>query len=357
MKCIPDLFEFSDGTPVITAEDWKKRRAEMLELLSRYEYGYTPKKQGETTYKLISSETKCASGHGVLDRLEITFPTQKGDFTFGVNYFHPVTDKKHLTFILINFRPEPYDMYFPAEEIIDNGFGVAQFFYGDITNDSDDFSSGMAPMFERRNDGTDWGKIGMWAFAASRVADILLSFPETESLAVIGHSRLGKTALWCGAQDERIDFVFSNNSGCGGAAYERIKHEGSETLSRITTVFPYWFCENYKKFAECPDGRPFDQHMLLALSAPRFLGVGSASLDDWADQYSEQLSCIFAGEVWEKIYKKAGFVGPSEPAKTGEFFSSGSVHYHLRDGIHFLGRADWNAYMAFAAQKLKNKKI
>ena len=209
MKGIPDLFEFTDGSPVKTEEDWRKRRLEMLELLSRHEYGFTPEKQGETTYKLISTDTKCASGHGVLDRLEITFPTQKGDFTFPVNYFHPTGNKKHLTFILINFRPEPYDMYFPAEEIIDNGFGIAQFYYGDITADANEFTSGIAPMFERRNDGTDWGKIGMWAFAASRVADILLSFPETERLAVIGHSRLGKTALWCGAQDERIDFVES----------------------------------------------------------------------------------------------------------------------------------------------------
>ena len=213
-------------------------------------------------------------------------------------------------------------MYFPAEEIIDNGFGIAQFYYEDITADANDFTSGIAPMFERRNDGTDWGKIGMWAFAASRVADILLSFPETERLAVIGHSRLGKTALWCGAQDERIDFVFSNDSGCSGAAYERIKHGGSETIARITEVFPYWFCENYKKFAQYPDTRPFDQHMLLALSAPRFLGVGSAGLDDWADQYSEQLSCVFAGDAWTKIYNKPGFVGPTEAAKIGDAFSS-----------------------------------
>ena len=351
MKGIPDLFEFTDGSPVKTEEDWRKRRLEMLELLSRHEYGFTPEKQGETTYKLISTDTKCASGHGVLDRLEITFPTQKGDFTFPVNYFHPTGNKKHLTFILINFRPEPYDKYFPAEEIIDNGFGIAQFYYGDITADANEFTSGIAPMFERRNDGTDWGKIGMWAFAASRVADILLSFPETERLAVIGHSRLGKTALWCGAQDERINFVFSNDSGCSGAAYERIKHGESETIARITAVFPYWFCENYKKFAQYPDTRPFDQHMLLALSAPRFLGVGSAVLDDWADQYSEQLSCVFAGDAWAKIYNKPGFVGPTEAAKIGDVFSSGSVHYHLRDGIHFLGRADWNAYMAFVKSK------
>lgn len=352
MNCIPDLFEFVDGTPVKTEEDWKKRRVEMLKLLSRYEYGFTPEKRGETTYKLISTDAKCASGHGVLDRIEINFPTQMGDFTFPVNYFHPVGNKKHLTFILINFRPEPYDMYFPAEEIIDNGFGVAQFCYGDVTSDDNDFTSGIAPLFERRNDGTDWGKIGMWAFAASRVADVLLSFPETEHLAVIGHSRLGKTALWCGAQDERIDFVFSNDSGCSGAAYERIKHPESETVSCITTAFPYWFCENYKSFADCPDTRPFDQHMLLALSAPRFAGVGSASLDDWADQYSEQLSCMFAGEVWQKIYGKQGYIGAAEPAKPGDVFSSGNVHYHLRDGIHFLGRGDWNAYMAFVKAKV-----
>lgn len=350
MNFTPEILKFENGKEVSSKADFALRRKEIIDILSKNEYGYTPKTVGKTTYVVKETITKCLAGHGVQDKLLVTFPTHKGDFTFPVNYFHPTNVKKHPTFIFINFRPDDYDMYYPVEEIIDSGCAVAQFYYKDITDDGPALD-GIASMFDRRNDGTDWGKIGMWAYAASRLADILSDLPETEYLAVLGHSRLGKTALWCGAQDERIKFVFSNNSGCSGAAYERIKHGKSETVEKITKVFPFWFCENYKKYALDPDSRPFDQHMLLALIAPRFLGVGSSSLDFWADQYSEQLSCIAAGEVWEKIFDMPGFIGTEEPAEVSDSFSKGSVHYHLRDGIHFLSRNDWNEYIAFMKSK------
>ncbi len=356
MEFIPALLEDAHGKKVTSKEEWFERRKEILKLLSENEYGITPQKKGETMCKIVSIDKKCASGHGILEKLEITFPTDSGDFTFPVNYFHPTGKSKHLTFILINFRPDAYDMYFPAEEIIDNGFGIAQFCYKDITSDDNDFNSGVAPMFKRTNGDSSWGKIGMWAFAASRVADVLLQKEETAALAVAGHSRLGKTALWCAAQDERIDFAFSNDSGCSGAAYERTKHENAETIEKITTVFPYWFCEKYRSFASVPDKRPFDQHMLLSLIAPRYVGIGSAHLDVWADPYSEQLSCIGASPVWTEIYKSAGFIGKSDPAKIGESFSEGDIHYHLRDGIHFFGRGDWLEYMAFVKKKLSGEK-
>lgn len=350
MRLEPEILQFANGSPVCTQQEWHVRRAEILRLFSEYEYGFTPKVCGAATCKTVERIHKCAGGHGVLDKIEVSFPTEKGTWSFPVNYFHPTAPGRHCTFILINFRPDAYDMYFPAEEILDNGFGVAQFYYEDITSDGPDLD-GIAAEFHRVGNGTDWGKIGMWAFAASRLADVLLTMPETAQLAVIGHSRLGKTALWCAAQDERISFAFSNDSGCSGAAYEREKHPGAETIQDITKRFPFWFCENYLRFAENPNARAFDQHMLLSLAAPRFVGVGSASRDAWADPYSEQLSCAAAGEVWEKIYHTNGYIGKVSPADVGDCFSEGSVHYHLRDGIHFLSRRDWQAYMEFVQSK------
>lgn len=340
----PDLMRFSDGKKVLLADEWENRRKEILHILSVNEYGITPQKIGETHGTIIEEDYKCCSGHAVLEKLKITFPTPSGDFTFPVNYFRPLNNKKNFTFVFINFRPDVYDMYYPIEEIIDNGFGIAVFCYNDITSDNYDMNDKLASCFPRKNDGTDWGKIGMWAFAASRLADYLLTRAEVSKLAVIGHSRLGKTALWCGAQDSRFAAVISNDSGCSGAAYERSKHEGAETKEIISTRYPFWFCDNHKISYDDISRIPYDQHFLLSLIAPRLLCVGSASLDDWADPYSEQISCIGASSAWE-IHNLKGYVGKNEQANIGDVFNEGLLIYHLREGIHFLGRTDWKIYM------------
>ena len=178
--------------------------------------------------------------------------------------------------------------------------------------------------------------------------DYLLTRSEVdaENIAVAGHSRLGKTALLCAAQDERVKFVFVNDSGCGGAALEQTKHEGGETIAVMAQNFPYWFCENRSKYAESTEKIPFDQHFLIAAAAPRYVAIGSASLDSWADPYSEQLGGAAASPAWE-ICGKKGLVAPEAPAPVGAAYQDGCISYHLRDGIHFFGRGDWLQYMAF----------
>ena len=170
-------------------------------------------------------------------------------------------------------------------------------------------------------------------------------------MAVCGLSRLGKTALVCGAFDERFKFVYSNNSGCGGAALEQIKHEGAETIAVMNEAFPAWFCENRRKYAGHEDTMPFDQHFLTGLIAPRYAAIGSASLDDWADQYSEQLCAIAASPAW-KVCGREGYIGKENPAKIGDVFNDGDVSYHLRDEIHFFGRKDWLVWMDFIKKNL-----
>lgn len=350
MKILPELLNDKNGDQITTVEAWEARRKEILEMLAKNEYGVTPPVYGRATGTVKEVDEKCASGQGVLEDIDITFPTEKGNFTFPIHYFHPNDGKKHFTFVLLNFRPDAYDMYFPAEEIIDNGFGVAVIYYQHISSDDADLTDKLGGMFTRANDGTDWGKIGMWAYAASRVADYLLTRDEVSDLGVIGHSRLGKTALWCAAQDERFVAAFSNCSGCSGASYERGKHPKGETIKLITNQFPYWFCEKYREYADHSELRPFDQHFLLSLIAPRLLCVGSGSEDYWADPYTEQMSCIGASPAWE-IYGKDGFVGKEEQAKPNEVFGDGNLQYDLREGIHFLGRKDWNFYMNFLKEK------
>lgn len=348
----PDLLTFEDGTRVENIRDWELRRNEILDILCREEYGYSPEKPTDVRGTITDRNEKCCSGHAVLESIDISFTAENGQFTFPIKFFAPKDGKKHPLIMLINFRSDSYDMYCPTEEIIDNGFALAIIYHNDITKDLPD-RSGLAGMYTPKFGDASWGKLGMWAFGISRALDYLETRPEvdTENVTVAGHSRLGKTALWCAAQDERFKFAISNDSGCGGAALEKIKHEGGETIEDMERSFPYWFCRNRSKYVNRADKMPFDQHFLLAAIAPRYVAVGSASLDNWADQYSEQLACAAASPAWE-IHNKPGFVGTMQPAKIGDSFSDGSISYHMRDGIHYFGRADWLEYMRFIKKNI-----
>lgn len=347
MKFEPELMIMKNGKKVETADDWKLRREELVDILSAEEYGYMPKACGKTVFVSEPvNDTQCA-GHATCEKITATFPTEKGDFTFSFHLTVPTSEGKHPLFVIMNFGDYVYGKYIPLEEIVDNGFAVAKIYYKDITTDDNDMTNGLSGMYSRPTDGTGYGKISLWAFAMSRALDCVIDRPEIDStkVAAIGHSRLGKTALWCGANDERFTYVISNDSGCGGAAYERTKHANAETIADMNINFPFWFCENRQKYAGHENEMPFDQHFLIAASAPRKVFVGSANLDLWADPYSEQLSCIGAKPAFELSGKKCDI--PEEPAKVGDDFQSGDVAYHLREGKHFLSRADWQSYMTY----------
>jgi len=318
----------------------------MIGILAREEYGPVPPRPSSVDSAERVKTDKCA-GHAVYAEYDLTAHMDGFDFTFPVRCIFP---KKHPAkgapaFVFINFRPEVPDWYFPAQEISDNGFAVVSLYYNDITMDEEDnFSSGVAPDIIRKYGPT--GKISMWAWACSCAMDFALTCDtiDPERIAVIGHSRLGKTALWAGANDTRFSAVISNDSGCSGAAVSRGKI--GEKIERITTVFPRWFNGEYKKYSEKEYEAPFDQHFLLAAIAPRKLCVGSASEDSWADPESEYLCCCAVSHVWEEM-GKPGFVHPDRLPVPGDAFQTGSVSYHLTEGAHYLGRADWNRYMDF----------
>ncbi len=351
----PDLMVFQNGAPVLTPADWQKRRLELLDILQKEEYGYPPSPPETISARITSIDDRCASGHARLEYIDLSFQAEKGEFTLPIKFFAPNDGKKHPTVVMINFRPDPYDRLFPIEEILDNGFALALVCYKDITSDDGDFSDKLAGLYSRANDGTGWGKISLWAFGVSRVIDYIQTRSEVDknNISVAGHSRLGKTALWCAAQDERVRFALVNDSGCGGAALEQTKHEGAETIAHMARVFPFWFCENRSKYAQSIENMPFDQHFLVAAVAPRYVAIGSASLDYWADQYSEQLSAVAASCAWE-LHGKKGLIAPEEPASVGDVYNDGSVSYHLRDGIHFFGRSDWLNYMSFMKKHIES---
>ena len=335
-----------------------RTREEMLEIMQREVYGYIPPKPDrlEWTVKNNYIGAFCA-GKATAQYVELTAYWGEKSFKFPFIATIPTAPGPHPFFIHINFRPNVPDRYMHSEEIVDNGFACLSFCYEDVTKDNADFTSGLAGvLYENGERGThDAGKIAMWAWAAQRVMDYAEKEDRLDkSCAIVcGHSRLGKTALLCGATDERFKFVHSNNSGCSGAAITRDK-EG-ETVEVITRVFPFWFCENYKQYANRESDMPFDQHYLIASVAPRYAYVASAWEDKWADPASEMLSCVAATPAYEK-FGLNGLVSEDRLPQIGDLWHDGNVGYHLRSGLHYFSREDWNKLIAFINQKMENKK-
>lgn len=321
-------------------------REQMLKILQAEVYGALPQKP-ETL--IFEDEGKviphfCA-GKAVCRRITAKGLLEGKEFSFPFYATLPTDGKRHPFFIHINFRPDVPDRYMPSEELIDEGFAVLSFCYEDVTKDDGDFTDGLAGVLfeDGKRGGKDPGKIALWAWAAQRVMDYAEERADVLDLScatVCGHSRLGKTALLAGATDERIAFVYSNNSGCSGAAITRGKQ--GEQVRDICKRFPYWFCENYQKYIDQEEKMPFDQHFLVASVAPRKVLIGSASEDLWADPSAEELCCLAASPAFEK-----GFIYEERERKVGDAFLKGDIGYHLREGEHYFSRADWHQLIQF----------
>ena len=249
----------------------------------------------------------------------------------------------------------------PLELLMDNGYALVTIYRGDVDPDFDDgFQNGVHPLFYAEGQSSpaaeEWGTIGAWAWSLSRVMDYLCAERQdmdTAHVAVIGHSRLGKTALWCGALDERFAAVISNNSGYGGAASSR--HGSGERVTDFLRVGSWdWYCENFKQFTgDLEDEKPYDQSFLLAMIAPRLLCVGSAETDRGADPQSEFLTALHASAAWE-LLGVPGLVCPDRMPEPGDHFTGGNIGYHLRGWGHALSREDWRAYIRYLNLKWKD---
>lgn len=326
-------------------------RAEILDLLLREEYGILPTAPRSVTGEVIRVDKKFCAGKAPLQTIRLHCKAEWGDFSFPVYYVCPAEKQNVPCFIHINFRDMIPDRYQPTEELVDAGYATLTFCYKDVTSDDGDFTNGLAGVLypDGKHGEHDCGKIGMWAWAAGAVLQYAKTLPalDHDRMTVIGHSRLGKTALLVGALHPEVYCAISNDSGCSGAALSRNKQ--GETIADIIKTFPYWFCENYRRYVDREDALPFDQHFLIAANAPHRVYVASAEGDKWADPEKEYLACVAASGYYEAQGLK-GFVCPDRLPDVGESFHEGNIGYHLRSGLHYLSRDDWRQFLHFLSK-------
>ena len=360
---LPRLLTTNDGRTVTDAAAWNGvRRQEILELFRENVSGRVPETPYTRNFRVVREDRNAMNGAATLREVDIEISSEGRSLTIRLSLFVPNNaGGKIPAFLIINNRGteqadpsrEIKNEFFPAEEIISRSYAAAVFQNSDVDPDNfDDFRNGIHGILDRgERKGDSWGTIAAWAWGASRCMDYLVtdSSIDPARVAVIGHSRGGKTALWAAAEDQRFAMAVSNESGCGGAALARRKF--GETVETINRAFPHWFCRNYLQWGNNEDSMPVDMHMLMALIAPRAVYVTSASEDLWADPRGSYLSLYHSLPVFRLFDGNTVLDEGMPPLNTP--VSSGKTAYHVRDGVHNLLLKDWNWIMDFADRTLK----
>jgi hypothetical protein len=383
---LPDPLLMPNGQKINTTKTWQKHRSYWLNQFSQEVYGLTPQKKITLRFELVESKP-VMDGAAIRKRVNIYFepfpqvppielllylPTRakgKTPVALGLNFCgnHGTTLDDDLPISLRWARPADDGSVvnnqfteksrgkqasrWPAKKLIQNGMAMATVYYGDIEPDHPNgWRVGIRSALGDTTQPNNWGAIGAWAWGISRMMDYLATEPsiDLKRSFLTGHSRLGKAALWAAAQDQRIAAVNANCSGEGGAALTR--RIFGETTTRINAVFPHWFCQNYRKYNDNASALPVDQHILLALIAPRPLYVASADEDLWADPLGEFLS-LKATEPIYALYGTPGLDIQSLPAANQAH--GGRLSYHLRQGKHDITAFDWQQYIQFIQQNLR----
>ena len=382
---LPDALALSNGTKVHDARTWySKRRPEIVELFETQQYGRAPGRPADESFEVFDKGTPALDGKAIRKQVTIYLNKDKTGPNIDLLIYLPAAATKPVPmFFSINFgavqnavkdpgiraetawdpktntRITPVDSRFghiDAEALVDAGFGVATYYYGDIDPDyPEGFSNGIRAHYlkpgqtERAAD--DWGSIAAWAWGMSRVQDYFETDKtiDAKRVAIHGVSRLGKTVMWAGAHDQRFAAVIASCSGEGGAALSHRNY--GETIAHLTAAgrFPYQFAANYAKYGGFPDKAPMDANLLIALIAPRPLLLQTGNTDNWSDPKGEFLAAVAAGPVY-KLLGKEDLGTDAWPGANQPIFHD--LSYFMHDGGHGMVPSDWGVYVEFLKKTL-----
>ena len=360
---LPDPFVGAKGEIIHSVEAWERiKRPELLNIFADQVYGQLP-----TDYDAIDFEVSIDPNNSYKEvalKNKVTIRvTRKGNVQqINLFVFLPLEGKGPFpVFLLISHRnvqklfEENENQFFPVREIVERGYAAAVFDVEDVSpDDKERFADGILTSLypEQMQMPNGMRGIGAWAWGAMRAMDYFVQEKQIDhtKAAIVGHSRGGKAALWCGANDQRWKVVIPNESGCGGAALSRRKF--GETVKRINTNFPFWFTDNFKNYNDKEDALPIDQHLLVSCVAPRSIYIASAIEDQWADPKGEFLSLKLGSRVYTGIYgAKLDF--PEKFINQQRTIHTGPIGYHIRDGKHDLTLYDWERFMDFVDREFK----
>ncbi|MCU0913481.1 MAG: acetylxylan esterase [Planctomycetes bacterium] len=363
---LPEVLTPAGGGTVTTATGWEQqRRGELLDLFRQYVYGVAPAKPDTLSFRIVESDPRAMAGQATLKRVAISFTLQGEPFTFHLTLFVPnQRPGKAPVFLLLNHRgPENTDPtrkrqmeFWPAEYMIARGYAIAAInVAAEVEPDNAKATTGIRAFYRQhypRPEELSWGALGAWAWSGSRAVDYFETDPDINmaQIAVIGHSRGGKTSLWAGAQDTRFALACVNDAGEGGPALSR--RNFGEDNAAINRSFPHWFAPKYAAYAGKEDTLPVDQHELVALVAPRGYHGADATSDLWADPRGSWLALVEASKVWT-LYGKTQRLQDKMPL-VNDLLIQGPIAYHIREGGHGLMLFDWKLHLDHADSLFKN---
>lgn len=392
---LPDPLKLNNGQPVRDAKTWMaKRRPEIRKLIEEFWFGRAPGRPKEMSFEVVEQGTPAFNGKAIRRQVTIHFskqhPGQKMELLLYIpaNVKGPVPVFLNMSFAANNLAvadpnvkvgmrwdreskkqvaaeppppaatgtkggpPRPPGMRgLRVEQFIDAGIGIATFNKDDLAPDfvgteGMGIKAAYLKPGQSRPAGDEWGAIAAWAWGASRALDYFETDKSVDAkrVAIHGVSRLGKTALWAGAADERFAMVIASCSGEGGAAIARRNY--GETLAHMSapTRFPYQFAGNYAKYAQKVNEWPVDANMLLAMVAPRPLLLQTGDTDKWSDPYGEFLAAVAVEPVYQLLGKKG--LGTTKAPPAGEAILH-DIGYVMHDGGHGTVPADFDVYIQF----------
>ena len=382
---LPDPLVCFDGRPVTEARVWREvRRPEILRAFATNVYGRTPDVPVSLRFEVTDNEPRALEGLATRRQVRIHLFTETNAPWIDLLLYLPNRAPKPVpVFLGLSYgnqgiHPDPgirpsrdttpdrgaHASRWPLTMILERGYGVATFAGADVEQDRhgsgslqrpDGWKTGVRGYWLARTGRAEladdaWGSLGAWAWGLSRALDYLETDADVDArrVAVFGHSRTGKTALWAAAQDERFALAISNNSGQGGASLARRRY--GESVAASYELSGIWYCRNYRQFGRNESALPVDQHLLIALMAPRPVYVASAEQDRWADPRGEFLAAWHAGPVYRLLGRRGLEVAemPAVNQPVGQ-----TIGYHVRTGDHDITPYDWQQYLAFADRHLK----